>query len=298
MLQTNDDFAADRQKSVEIIKLLQKSNKNTPDLFHLLTAGEKDGGEGRFDSFSRNFEGILLDFARTGLTSESFSLLLELARSSGLDKARDKFFSGHRINLTEDRPVLHHLWRHGNFDNHLEADDAAAMARSMTRMAYLADALSKGQLPDQQNQGKSSQGEPGDEHRIRHLVHIGIGGSLLGPKMLSRALPQLPDSPQLHFLSSADAHDRDSLLKTLNPRETVVVLVSKSFTTSEVILHGKRLMAWMSALTSDLTQGEAQRRFFAVTSAPAKALAFGVPEDNILSMGEWTGGRDYQSADS
>jgi glucose-6-phosphate isomerase len=93
---------------------------------------------------------------------------------------------------------------------------------------------------------------------------------------------------QIHFLSSVDAHERERLLKEIDPRETAVMLVSKSFTTSEVLLHANRIRQWQSA---SLGSEESRQRLFAVTAAEAKAVQFGVPADHIMPMGDWTGGR-------
>jgi glucose-6-phosphate isomerase len=283
VLQTSDDFGVDRQQSAEIIRLLQKSNKNNPGLSRMMTKGDRSAQLSRFESFSRVLDGILLDFARTSVDAHSLDLLIALATSAGLESARDQMFSGHPVNHTENRPVLHHLWRHGNFSDHLDPGEADSMVSAMSRMTAVAESLSGGRLP--LVEGDSLQ--ESDAAPIRHIVHIGIGGSLLGPQMLCQAMPKQPGSPDIHFLSSADAHDRDRLLGQIDPRETAVILVSKSFTTSEVLLHGQRLLDWMAPLGRSLSQ----RRLFAVTSASLKAEKFGVPAEQVFPMGEWTGGR-------
>jgi glucose-6-phosphate isomerase len=119
-------------------------------------------------------------------------------------------------------------------------------------------------------------------------VHVGIGGSLLGPRLLCEAFPPDGDVPQIHFLSSVDALGRERLLDRIDPRETAIILVSKSFTTSEVLLHANRIRQWQLA---QLETAEADRRLFAVTAAPGRAEHFGVPAAQVLQMGEWTGGR-------
>ena len=144
-------------------------------------------------------------------------------------------------------------------------------------MREIAAALHVGRLPEDRS-----------ETRIRHLVHIGIGGSLLGPRLLCEAFPPTGECPRIHFLSSVDALDRERLLARIDAKETAIMLVSKSFTTSEVLLHANRIRQWQ---LESLEQAEADRRLFAVTASVDKAEAFGVPSDHILQMGNWTGGR-------
>jgi len=260
------------EKSTKIMEMLRKSNSHGVTIKqHLLN--EKD----RFKQFSRSFDGILLDFSRTALNSGDFENLMELASASGLEALRERMFAGARINLTEQRAVLHPLWREKNFSDLLGADEAELLSGATDRLKEIAQALHRGQLP----------GETG-QCRIRHLIHVGIGGSLLGPRLLCEAFPPSGDCPQIHFLSSVDALERERLLERIDARETAVMLVSKSFTTSEVLLHANRIRQWQSA---SLSPEESEQRLFAVTAAADKASQFGVPEDHILQMGTWTGGR-------
>ena len=260
------------EKSTKIMGMLRKSNSHGVTIKqHLLN--EKD----RFKQFSRSFDGILLDFSRTALNPGDFENLMELASASGLEALRERMFAGARINLTEQRAVLHPLWREKNFSDLLDADEAELLSGATDRLREIAQALNRGLLP-----GESGQG------RIRHLIHVGIGGSLLGPRLLCEAFPPGGDSPQIHFLSSVDALERERLLERIDARETAVMLVSKSFTTSEVLLHANRIRQWQSV---SLSPEESEARLFAVTAAAAKAGQFGVPADHILQMGTWTGGR-------
>ncbi len=270
-------------KSGEILRMLQKSNKNAPELRDLLTGSGTANGPDRFADFSRSFEGLFMDFSRTSLTSDGLAHLLSLARSSGVEQARQDLFAGQLLNQTEDRRVLHHLWRGKGFHDCLNACEADEMERALTRANSIARSLSAGRLPPHAMDGDETRQQPA----IRHLIHIGIGGSLLGPKMLCEAMPHCAGSPNIHFLSSVDAHHRDSLLQQIDPRETAVVLVSKSFTTPEVLLQGRRVLDWMAGLNST----ELGQRLFAITSALESARAFGIDEDHILPMGDWTGGR-------
>jgi glucose-6-phosphate isomerase len=260
------------QQPAHWIDLLHKSNNKAVSLAQRIRA-EQD----RFQRFSRSTTGLLLDFSRVNLSDDDFSALLGLAEASGVTRERERMFRGERINFTEDRPVLHPLWRSQRFEELLPAAEAAELHAAVERMNEIAAALHAGHLPG------DAAGQP-----IRHLVHIGIGGSLLGPRLLCEAFPPDGNCPQIHFLSSVDALDRERLLARLNPAETAVMLVSKSFTTSEVLLHANRIRAWQART---LEQDEADRRLFAVTANGDKAEQFGVPGAHILQMGEWTGGR-------
>ena len=260
------------EKITKIMQVLHKSNSQGLALKQHLS-NEKD----RFKQFSRSFDGILLDFSRTAMGPDDFENLMELAGASGLEALREEMYAGLRINFTEHRAVLHPLWREKNFSDLLSADEAESLNGATVRLREIAQALHRGQLPGEAGQG-----------RIKHLIHVGIGGSLLGPRLLCDAFPPAGDCPQIHFLSSVDALERERLLERIDARETAVMLVSKSFTTSEVLQHANRIRQWQSA---SLSPQESDRRLFAVTAATGKARQFGVPADHILQMGTWTGGR-------
>jgi len=260
------------ERARELLGLLQKCNKQGDSLAERLKTDVD-----RFSRLSRSFDGLLVDFSRTGIGDEEFSTLMELARAAGVETERARLYGGEKINFTERRAVLHPLWREQNFSDRLPELEASSLADAVQRMREIAAALHEGRLPEDRS-----------DTRIRHLVHIGIGGSLLGPRLLCEAFPPGDACPQIHFLSSVDALDRERLLARINPDETAVMLVSKSFTTSEVLLHANRIREWQ---LESLDQAAADRRLFAVTASADKAEAFGVPADHVLQMGTWTGGR-------
>jgi glucose-6-phosphate isomerase len=259
-------------KITETMELLQKYNSSAVTIKQHLSA-QKD----RFAEFSRSFDGLLVDFSRTTIDAECFDSLLQLVESCGIDAMRDRMYGGERINFTENRAVLHPVWRERNFSDLLPKQEADMLSAATVRLREIAEALHQGHLPGEAGQG-----------RIRHLVHIGIGGSLLGPRLLCEAFPPSGNCPQVHFLSSVDALERERLLKQIDPRETAVMLVSKSFTTSEVLAHARRIRQWQS---ESLNGEESDQRLFAVTAEAEKAEQFGVPAGHVLQMGTWTGGR-------
>jgi glucose-6-phosphate isomerase len=262
----------DHGRTAELFKMLHKNNKEAPPLATRLRTEA-----GRFDRFSRAMDGLLVDFSRTGIDEEAMDLLIELAACSGIEAERTRLYQGAEINFTEHRPVLHPLWRERNFAELLDPEEARLLSAATRQLQEIAGSLHAGRLP-------GGSGSPA----IRHVVHVGIGGSLLGPRLLCEAFSPGGRCPAIHFLSSVDALERERLLAKIDPRETAVILVSKSFTTSEVLLHANRIRQWQSSV---LDEQEADRRLFAVTAAAPKAEAFGVPAAHVLQMGEWTGGR-------
>ena len=262
----------EQDRIAELFEMLRKNNTQSPLLRDLLSTKAD-----RFGRFSRAMEGLLVDFSRTGIDSQSFDSLIELAACSGVEAERTRLYQGEEINFTEHRAVLHPLWRERNFAELLEPEESAQLVQATRRMLEIAASLHAGHLP-----------AAGDRSVIRHILHIGIGGSLLGPRLLCEAFPPSGECPEIHFLSSVDALSRERLLARSKPRETAIILVSKSFTTSEVLLHAKRIRQWQRI---ELDQQQADQRLFAVTAAAAKAEGFGVPAEHVLHMGEWTGGR-------
>ena len=230
---------------------------------------------GRFNDFSAEKTGLLLDFSRTSLDQQSLAQMLAMAKDCDVGAARDRLFGGENINFTEDRPALHMALRD---DDLLDVVDAAAKARvidARERMFEFADSFAAGHLP----------GQP--DKPVKHLIHIGIGGSYLGPRLLIEALAE-DSSLQVHFLSSVDAHLRTDLLARLNPSETAVVVVTKSFTTGETLLHARRVKEWMEQAIGGQ---ETSKRLFAVSGNQPAVDAFGVSQANTLYLPDWVGGR-------
>ncbi len=253
--------------------MLQKNNKyllRTP-LAQLLKQA------GRFEAFSRKTGGILLDFSRVQIDQEAFGLLLDLADRRDLAAHVTRLFSGEAVNMTKHRPALHMALRSPRLLSGVSPEDSAKTRQAMERMFEIAETLHAGRHPGEQGAN------------IRHIVHVGIGGSALGTRLICDALP-VPENNrlQVHFLGSIDAHQRQELLGRIDPAETVVVLVSKSFTTGDTLLHGKRLRHW---LERKLGAEAARQRLFAVTSRTEVAEAAGIVPQQIMYLPEWVGGR-------
>ena len=157
----------------------------------------------------------------------------------------------------------------------VDAHTAEQVIESRERMSDFATAFAAGHLP----------GQP--EKPVKHIIHIGIGGSYLGPRLLIEALGG-GSALQVHFLSSVDAHLRTDLLARLDPSETAVIVVTKSFTTGETLLHARRVKQWMEQA---IGRQETLQRMFAVSGNQQAVDAFGVSRANSLYLPDWVGGR-------
>ncbi|MEJ2024024.1 MAG: glucose-6-phosphate isomerase, partial [Deltaproteobacteria bacterium] len=233
----------------------------------------------RFERFSLNLGDILFDFSKNRITAETISLLIDLAHQSGLTGAIGDMFAGKKINSTENRPVLHVALR--NRSNHpirVDGEDIMLKVnRVLGKMKGFSDAVRNGKWT-------GYGGEP-----IVDIVTIGIGGSQLGPSMVSTALgfyarPGL----RLHFVSNVDGTDLASVLNNLNPRTTLFVISSKSFTTKENIMNAETARQWFLAQTG----GESISNHFVGVSANPQLMAdFGIDPENMFEIWDWVGGR-------
>jgi len=229
----------------------------------------------RFNNFSASTGDLLLDFSRTGMDEQTLTLLLSLADDSGVEKARQRLFAGEFINFTENRPALHMAMRSDDVLNRLDEETIQRVTETRQRMLEFTTAFAAGHLPNRPDQ------------QVRHIRHIGIGGSVLGPRLLIEALGEKA-TPQVHFLSSVDAHKRIALLASLDPTETAVIIATKSFTTGETLLHARRVLHW---LEQAIGREAALERLFAVSGNQQAVDAFGVPRANTLYLPDWVGGR-------
>jgi glucose-6-phosphate isomerase len=257
--------------SQEFLKTLQKYNNDSvqKSLSDHLCQPQ------RFENFSAKTGDLLLDFSRTGLDQQSLAQLLELAEKRGVAEARERLFAGENINFTEKRPAMHMAMRSDDALAVFDTETVKRVTENRQRMLEFAAAFASGHLPEKPDQA------------VRHIIHIGIGGSVLGPRLLIEALGQSV-SPQVHFLSSVDAHLRTDLLASLNPAETAVIVATKSFTTGETLLHASRVMEWMEKA---IGREAALQRLFAVSGNQKAVDAFGALQENTLYLPDWVGGR-------
>ncbi|HSM68779.1 MAG TPA: glucose-6-phosphate isomerase, partial [Xanthomonadales bacterium] len=259
-----------RQSLFKVLRNNNKKDRQTP-LADLISQAD------RFHCFSHQAAGILLDYSRVHLSQESMDSLLALAAASGVEAARDRMFRGAPVNATENRPAMHMALRSPALREYLPPGDASRVEKTSAQLRAFAQALHEGSLP----------ADPATT--ITDIIHVGIGGSLLGPRLLCEALGAgAAGAPRVHFLGSVDAHERERLKARLRPESTVIVIVSKSFTTPDTLMHGDQLVRW---LRQQLGDGPAAQRLFAVTGDEDQAAAFGVRPGQVLYLPDWVGGR-------
>jgi glucose-6-phosphate isomerase len=225
--------------------------------------------------------GIYLDYSKNRITDETLRLLLQLARESGLREHIDAMFRGDRINVSEDRAVLHVALRapRGASIVHDGKNVVPEVHAVLDRMADFADRLRNG----------AWQGHTGK--RIRNVVNIGIGGSDLGPVMAYEALKHYSDrSMTFRFVSNVDGTDFAEAVRDLDPAETLFIVSSKTFTTLETMTNAQTARDW---LLSGLDRDEAAiaRHFVAVSTNAAEVAKFGIDTADMFGFWDWVGGR-------
>ena len=234
----------------------------------------------RFQNFSRQTHDLLLDFSKQRLDGEVLDALVALAEATDVSGWRERLFAGEPINVSEERAVLHPALRHlGDSAFPAPQFDVMPDVRAVrTQMAEIVEKLRSG----------SWKGYSGDT--IRHVVNIGIGGSDLGPKMATRALSAFAHPGlHVHYVSNLDGAHLAPLLETLDPRGTLFIIASKTFTTQETMINAASARNWMLAHTGD--EAALAKHFIAVSAHPERAAEFGIPPAQVLPMWDWVGGR-------
>ena len=233
----------------------------------------------RFERFSLRFEDLLLDFSKNRITAQTLPLLLELARQCQVPAAIEAMFSGEKINATENRAVLHTALRNRSgrpvlLNGH---DVMPAVQQVLEQMKTFSEKVISGQW----------KGFSGRE--ITDVVNIGIGGSDLGPVMVTEALKAYRTRLRLHFVSNVDGTHIAETLKNLEPETTLFLIASKTFTTQETMANAHSAREW---LLQKAPGTEAVARHFVAISTNAGAVAgFGIDTDNMFGFWDWVGGR-------
>lgn len=233
----------------------------------------------RFSRFSASHEDLLLDFSKNRVTDETMALLHDLARASNAHEWRDRMFSGEAINTTEGRTVWHVALRNPGRRRAfvLAGHDVTGDVEDVLQaMGAFSDAVRSGRLT----------GAKGD--RITDVVNIGIGGSDLGPAMVTLALAPWHDGPAVHFVSNVDGAHLHDTLKGLNPATTLFLVASKTFTTLETMTNAASARAWIAGHLGEAAVGD---HFAALSTAIDKVEAFGIARDRIFGFWDWVGGR-------
>jgi glucose-6-phosphate isomerase len=226
----------------------------------------------------RGPEGLLLDLSKTSIDQAALAALLDVAREAGWAAARDAMAGGRAVNATEGRAVLHMALRAApGAGFRAGAEDAsAAVEQTLAAMRDFCAAVHGGEL-------RGATGE-----RFTDVVNIGIGGSDLGPAMVTRALWTRAGPMRAHYLANVDAHAWAALAPGLDPRRTLVLVASKTFTTQETMTNAALAREWLAAAVGEAAVGA----HLAALSTNLKATAeFGVAPERVFGFRDWVGGR-------
>ena len=233
---------------------------------------------GRAATFTRTWEDFYVDFSKNRITEDCLDLLLQLADEMALDDAISKFFEGDVINQTEGRAVLHTALRARREDSiMLKGSNVVEEVYAVKdKMASFCKSIIEGEW-------KGYTGKT-----FTDVVNIGIGGSDLGPLMVTEALEYYKNHLKVHFVSNIDGDHVMEQLKSLDPETTLFIIVSKSFTTQETLGNATTIKKWFLETASE---ADIPKHFVAVSSNVEKAIHFGIAAANILPMRDWVGGR-------
>src|SRR5690554_3283470 len=234
----------------------------------------------RFQRFSLNHDGLLLDFSKNLLDDTTLKLLMQLAEQSQLQGAIQALFNGEPVNASEQRPALHTALRRPIGDRlMIDGEDLFPLIHDvLNSMTELVNRIHNGLW-----RGYS-------EKPITHIVNIGIGGSFLGPQLVSEALlPFAQQGVHCHFLANIDGSEFHELSNSLNAETTLFIISSKTFGTLETLKNAQAARSWY--LGKGGTEEKLYRHFVAVTSNRQAAVDFGIREKNIFPMWDWVGGR-------
>ncbi len=235
---------------------------------------------GRFERFSFSLDDLLIDYSKHLITSDTMRLLGDLARARGVEALRDQMFAGEKINSTEGRAVLHVALRNRSerpivVDGHDVMPDVRA---ALAHIRAFSDALRTGSW-------KGFTNRP-----ITDVVNIGIGGSDLGPAMVTEALtPYGDEGPALHFVSNVDGAHLTETIRHLDPETTLFTVASKTFTTQETMTNARSARAWFLDRARD--ERAIARHFVAISTNTREVAAFGIAPDNMFVFWDWVGGR-------
>lgn len=232
----------------------------------------------RFERFSTSYGDLLLDFSKTAITDQTLAQLLDLARAAGVEQLRDAMFAGDHINLTEDRAVLHTALRN-RADESIPVDGIdvkTGVDETLRNLTAFADAVREGRIAGARG------------NAFTDVVNIGIGGSDLGPAMVTGALAPYHDGPRCHFVSNVDGAHITDTIKGLNPATTLFIVASKTFTTVETMCNAGTARAFIADALGEAAVGD---HFAAVSTALDRVEAFGISRERTFGFWDWVGGR-------
>ena len=233
----------------------------------------------RFAKFSLQLQDILFDYSKNRITDETMALLVQLARECKLDEAIQAMFSGHKINVTEGRQVLHTALRKPVGQEVLvDGEDIMPKVHAVkAQMKAFCEKIHSGEW-------KGFTGKA-----ITDIVNIGIGGSDLGPVMVTEALKAYKTHLDVHFVSNVDGTHIAETLKKVNPETTLFLIASKTFTTQETMANAHSAKQWF--LSHGASQEDVAKHFAALSTNEKGVAEFGIDTRNMFEFWDWVGGR-------
>ena len=248
-----------------------------------LIGGNTSSARQRASELAFTFGSLHLDLSKQRITQETLSLLVDWARSCGIEDKRRALFAGAKVNTSERRSALHMAarWPAETAPPEGMAPAVAFCQQQRLRLADMVERLHQGEWFGATGQA------------ITDVVHIGVGGSDLGPKMISEALADRPSQAQVgvHYVSSMDGAQLLPLMEQLDPATTLLVLASKSFTTADTQFNVRTALAWLSEALEIDVPTVCRYQLVGVSSKPEKMTEFGIPDAHQLVFKDWIGGR-------
>ena len=254
------------------------THKKEIDALHMRQLFEEDPQ--RFQKFSIQKDDLLFDYSKNLITEETRALLIALAREAQVEAWRERMFNGEHINFTEDRAVLHVALRNrSQRPIHVDGQDVTKDVNAvLEQMATFCDAVRSGRWTGYSRKA------------ITDVVNIGIGGSDLGPVMVTEALkPYGKPGMNVHFVSNIDGTHLLEVLKKCHPETTLFIIASKTFTTQETITNAQTARTWF--LESGAGEGAIAKHFVALSTNEAEVAKFGIDTQNMFAFWDWVGGR-------
>jgi glucose-6-phosphate isomerase len=234
----------------------------------------------RFERFSVRFKDILLDYSKNRITEQTIRLLLDLANQANIKEWAERMFNGEKINITEDRAVLHVALRNrSNRPIIVDGEDVMpAVNKVLAHMREFTEAIRNGEW-------KGYTGKP-----VTDVVNIGIGGSDLGPVMATEALkPYGKPGLRVHFVSNVDGTHIAETLKQIDPETSLFIVASKTFTTQETLTNAQTAKEWFLKSAGD--EAAVAKHFVALSTNAEEVAKFGIDTKNMFEFWDWVGGR-------
>ena len=238
-----------------------------------------DYDEDRFYKFHIEWEEFLFDYSKNRINYDTIAFLSELARKSRLKFATKDLFAGKKVNTTENRAAGHTALRNFTDDKIIINNENVKnkIEKSREKIKDISEKIISGDWKG--HTGKA----------IENVVNIGIGGSDLGLKMVYSALSEYQNRTKVHFVSNVDRRSMIPIMRDLNPETTIFIICSKSFKTEETMANASVAINWMTR--TGISKTDLSKHFLAISSSEAECLKYGIPEENVLEIWDWVGGR-------